>query len=71
MLLDDEMKDIAAVNLIEEIDKLELDNLIKIVMLSKDKESIKKHYVDDYSFVDYFLKSNYKDEIKRLKDKYK
>ncbi len=71
VLLDDEMKDIAAVNLIEEIDKLELDNLIKIVMLSKDKESIKKHYVDDYSFVDYFLKSNYKDEIKRLKDKYK
>lgn len=71
VLLDDEMKDIAAVNLIEEIDKLGLDNLIKIVMLSKDKESIKKHYVDDYSFVDYLLKNNYKDEIKRLKDKYK
>lgn len=71
VLLDDEMKDIAAVNLIEEIDKLGLDNLIKIVMLSKDKESIKKHYIDDYSFVDYLLKSNYKDEIKRLKDKYK
>ena len=71
VLLDDEMKDIAAVNLIEEIDKLGLDNLIKIVMLSKDKESIKKHYIDDYSFVDYLLKSNYKDEIKRLKVKYK
>lgn len=71
VLVDDEMKDIAAVNLIEEIDKLGLDNLIKIVMLSKDKESIKKHYVDDYSFVDYLLKNNYKDEIKRLKDKYK
>ena len=71
VLLDDEMKDIAAVNLIEEIDKLGLDNLIKIVMLSKDKESIKKHYVDDYSFADYLLKNNYKDEIKRLKDKYK
>ena len=32
VLVDDEMKDIAAVNLIEEIDKLGLDNLIKIVI---------------------------------------
>lgn len=71
LLLDDEMKDVAAINLVDEIDKLGLDKLIKIVMLSKDKESIKKHYIDDYSFGDYLLKDDYKDEIKRLKKRYK
>ena len=71
LLIDDEMRDIAAVNLINEIDKLGLDNSVKIVMLSKDKNSIKEHYIDDYSFVDYLLKDNYKDEIKRIKEKYK
>lgn len=71
LLIDDEMKDIAAVNLIAEIDKLGIDNLVKIVMLGKDKESIKEHYINDYSFTDYILKDKYKDEIKRIKGQYK
>lgn len=65
------MKDIAAVNLIAEIDKLRIDNLVKIVMLGSDKESIKEHYINDYSFTDYILKDKYKDEIKRIKGQYK
>lgn len=71
LLIDDEMKDIAAVNLIAEIDKLGIDNLVKIVMLGRDKESIKEHYINDYSFTDYILKDKYKDEIKRIKGQYK
>ena len=39
--------------------------------IQRDKNSIKEHYIDDYSFVDYLLKDNYKDEIKRIKEKYK
>lgn len=71
LILDDEMKNMSAVNLIEEIDKFAPDNLVKIVMLGNDKDTIKKHYIYDYSFVDYLLKDNYKDEIKRLKENYK
>lgn len=70
LLLDDEMIDNTAVGIIKNVDKIKMDKLVKIVMLDKSKESIKEHYVEDYSFVDYFLKENYKDEIKRVKEKY-
>mgnify|MGYP004639484509 CR=1 FL=1 len=70
-LIDDEMIGINAVSLIKKIDELKLNNLVSVVMLDKSKESIKNHYVDDYSFADYLLKDEYKEEIKRLKEKYK
>ena len=70
-LIDDEMIGINAVSLIKKIDELKLNNLVSVVMLDKSKESIKNHYVDDYSFADYLLKDEYKEEIKRLKEKNK
>ena len=47
-----------AVVLIGRIDELKLNDLVKIVMLEGKKESIKKHYINDYSFVDCLIKDN-------------
>jgi hypothetical protein len=71
IFVDDEMKENNAATLIKKIDELKLDNLIKIIMIDMNKENIKEHYIKDYSFVDYLVKDNYKEEIKRLKEKYK
>lgn len=71
LLIDDEMTSGNAVVLIGRIDELKLNDLVKIVMLDGKKESIKKHYINDYSFVDCLIKDNYKEEIKRIKERYK
>lgn len=71
LLIDDEMTGGNAVSLIKRIDKLKLDNLVKIVMLDKNKESIKKYYINDYSFVDCFIKDEYKSEVRRIRDEYR
>lgn len=71
LLIDDEMASGNAVVLIGRIDELKLNDLVKIVMLDGKKESIKKHYINDYSFVDCLIKDNYKEEIKRIKEQYK
>lgn len=67
IFIDDEMKPHNAVEIMKEIGKTK-EKII--IMLNKDKESIKEHYLNDYPFVDYLLKNNYKEEIKRIKDKY-
>lgn len=71
LLIDDEMTSGNAVVLIGRIDELKLNDLVKIVMLDGKKESIKKHYISDYSFVDCLIKDNYKEEIRRIKEQYK
>lgn len=70
LVIDDDMPYYNAVTLIKKIDELKIKDLNIIVMLNNEKESIKKHYIEDYSFVDYLLKDNYKEEIKRIKEKY-
>ena len=70
IVIDDEMVNCSAVELIGEIQKLNISDLKIIVMLEKNKESIKKHYLMDYPFVDYLLKNSYIDEIKRISNKY-
>lgn len=67
IFIDDEMKPHNAVEIMKEIGKTK-EKII--IMLNKDKESIKEHYLNDYPFTDYLLKDNYKEEIKRIKDKY-
>ena len=71
LLIDDEMIGSSAVTLIKKIDELKLNNLVKIIMLNKDKEFIKQNYIDNYSFADFLLKNDYKKEIKRIKETYK
>ena len=70
IIIDDEMVNCSAVELIGEIQKLNISDAKIIVMLEKNKESIKKHYLMDYPFVDYLLKNSYIDEIKRISNKY-
>lgn len=71
IFLDDEMEDYSAVKVFQELNPEKLKDTKIIVMLEKEKESIKDNYLEDYPFVDYLLKNNYKEEIKRLKQKYK
>ena len=40
-----------------------------IITLEKDKEFIKKHYIND-GFSDYLLKSDIDNELKRIMDRY-
>lgn len=70
LLIDDEMKNGNAVDYIQKIDDLKLNNLKKIIMLEKDKESIKDYYLKDYPFDDYLLKEDLNEEIKRINNKY-
>ncbi len=67
IFIDDEMKPINAVEIIKHIK----NNNNVIIMLDKDKEKIKENYINDYNFTDYLLKGNYKEEIKRIKEKLK
>lgn len=67
ILIDDEMNGKNAAQYINKIDKLQIKKLKKIVMLEKDKESIKDYYLKDYPFDDYLLKEELKEEIKRIK----
>lgn len=39
-------------------------------MLGLNKEFISEHYINDYKFKDFILKRKYKDELKRIIDKY-
>ena len=68
IFIDDEMK---SNNAVEIIKKIHDKNSNIIVMLNKDKERIKEHYLNDYNFYDYLLKDNYKEEIKRIMEKAK
>ena len=70
VLIDDEMKDFNAVDIMNKLDISKARNLKIIVMLNKDKEIIKDKYLNDYLFSDYLLKDNLTMEIDRLNDKY-
>ncbi len=66
IFIDDEMEPNNAVEIIKKVD---ITNEKIIIMLNKDKATIKKHYLEDYPFVDYLLKDNYKEEIKRIRNR--
>ena len=38
-------------------------------MINEEKKSIKEHYLEDYGFIDYLLKNDYNNEIKRIINK--
>ncbi|MBQ7141304.1 MAG: hypothetical protein IJO32_07375 [Bacilli bacterium] len=70
ILIDDEMKPNNAVELIAQIKKYKNDDCKVIIMLDKEKENIKNHYLKDYPFDDYFLKNSYIEETNRIIKKY-
>ena len=70
ILVDDELKEYNAINILEDIKKLKIKNQKVIIMIEKEKEFMKDKFLRDYPFADYLLKDNFKSEIKRIISKY-
>lgn len=65
IIIDDDMLKKSAVATLDELKKLKKFNIPVIVMLEKNKEAIKKHYLEK-GFVDYILKDDLENEINRI-----
>ena len=69
IFIDDEMVKQSGVATLQELSKLPNFNTPVVVMLEKNKEIIKKHYIEK-GFVDYVLKSDLQNELNRIVDSY-
>ena len=69
ILLDDEMKQISGYEVFKKLRNIKKFKTPVIITLEKDKEFIKKHYIND-GFSDYLLKSDIENEVKRIMDRY-
>lgn len=68
IIIDDELKNESALGTLEELTKIKKFNSKVIVLLSKDKEHLKKYYITD-GFTDVILKENLIDDIDaKMKD---
>lgn len=68
IIIDDELKNESALGTLEELTKIKKFNFKVIVLLSKDKEHLKKYYITD-GFTDVILKENLTDDIDaKMKD---
>ena len=64
IIIDDEMKPISGLETLKRLRKENI-NIPAIIMLDEGKEHIKNHYIKD-GFIDYIIKSDIKNEIKRI-----
>ena len=69
ILMDDEMKPDNALPTLEELKKIKKFNIPVIIMINKEKEFIKEHYIKD-GFTDYILKDNMDKELEKIINKY-
>ena len=69
ILVEDEMKEMSGYTTLQEFKKLEKFNTPVIVMLKKNKENIKEHYIND-GFKDCLLVSDLHKELERIINKY-
>ena len=63
------MKEMSGFMTLQELNKLNDFNIPTIIMLKKDKENIKEHFVND-GFSDYLLLDNLDNELNRIMEKY-
>jgi len=70
IIIDDELGPYNAIKTYEELKTLPNFKTKVIIMLGLNKEFICDHYIKDYKFKDYILKRNYKEDLKRIVDKY-
>ena len=68
IIIDDEMKPISGLETLKRLRKENI-NIPAIIMLDEGKEHIKNHYIKD-GFIDYILKSDIKNEIKKIINRY-
>ncbi len=68
IILDDETNTGSALNILEELKKIDKFNIPVIVMINDNKESIKKQYLKD-GFTDIIKKSDLKKELDRILNK--
>ena len=69
IIIDDELGETSALQTLNELNKNNKFKTPVIVMLKKDKEHLKKYYIDD-GFKDTIFKENIEEEIKEKIDKY-
>ena len=71
VFINDDLNDSSAVKVIKQLENINLKDTKIIVMLNKNKEHIKNHYLTEYKFYDYLLKNDYDNEINRILTKLK
>jgi len=69
ILMNDEMKPDNALPTLQELKKIKKFNIPVIIMINKEKEFIKEHYIKD-GFTDYILKDKMDKELERIINKY-
>jgi CheY-like chemotaxis protein len=69
IIIDDELKITSAYNVLKELNSLEKFKIPVIIMLEKDKEYLKKHYIED-GFKDVILKEYLNDKLERISNSY-
>ena len=69
--INDDLNDSSAVKVIKQLENINLKDTKIIVMLNKNKEHIKNHYLTEYKFYDYLLKNDYENEMNRILTKLK
>lgn len=69
ILMGDEMKPKTGLNTLQELQKINKFKIPVIIMLDKNKDAIKEHYIND-GFKDYILKRDLNKELDRIIKKY-
>ena len=69
IIMNDEMNPDNALPTLKKLKELKKFNIPVIVMLEKEKDFIKKHYIED-GFTDYILKNNLEKELDKIINKY-
>lgn len=69
IVLEDDMKEMSGYTTLKEMKKINKFNTPVIVMLDKNKEQIKEHYIKD-GFKDYILLDKFSEEVDRIINKY-
>ncbi len=69
ILIEDEMKEISGYMTLKELKNIKNFDIPCIIMLNKDKENIKEHFIED-GFSDYLITNNIENDIEKIINKY-
>ena len=69
ILIEDEMKEISGYMTLKELKNIKNFDIPCIIMLNKDKENIKEHFIED-GFSDYLITNNIENDLEKIINKY-